>query len=685
MSKVNSFKKGLFPHDGVGICAQFTPRFFYYLSIMISSMGLLVQTAGAAPLSHLPMVGAVTDQSVNIWMRTDGLTSAAVQYQPAGGDWSQALTSGSIDLLAENDFTGLIPITGLSAESQHDYRVVLDGFVQPESTSVFKTLTSKGAGTKFSFVFSSCIKYSYGPHSIFEKMAAHQPDFALLIGDNMYIETSSWTEMDLWPLYKDNRDIYFQDFADHIPILTIWDDHDYGINDDDQSNPYKVESRAAFGKYWANPPYVEENGSIYYQFSAGDTEFFMLDTRWNRDPGVTMLGATQLQWLKDQLLASTAKFKFIVSSVPWSYIWAPRTDSWRGFPEERDNLFDFIAQNNIKNVTLFSGDRHVSGAFQIDYPVFQIGSNIQGFYAFSLSPLGAGTATPPTYDDPEVLFFEGDDLYYGLIRVDTTITPSVFQIEYYRGSDDQLTYSLTVQEIEPSLPTILTESLPGGNAASPYNTQSLSAWGGIPPYEWEVVLGSLPGGLSLDPSGVISGTPNEGGAFTFTVEVQDSVLATDSRELSIGIEACDGFDTDGDGLIDEGFPDTDGDGQADCVDPDDDNDGLPDSWEIQYGLDPLDDTGNDGASGDPDGDGFTNLQEYQGGTAPTNPNSKPWSGSSSSNYAIASASTDGGGGSINHSSFSVLPGVVGQGVTGGVVQSINYQADSGFAAHVVLN
>ena len=54
---------------------------------------------------------------------------------------------------------------------------------------------------------------------------------------------------------------------------------------------------------------------------------------------------------------------------------------------------------------------------------------------------------------------------------------------------------------------------------------------------------------------------------------------------------------------------------------DTDGDGLPDAWELANQLNPNDIASQHGASGDPDFDGLTNLQEYLAGTNPMNPDS----------------------------------------------------------------
>lgn len=49
---------------------------------------------------------------------------------------------------------------------------------------------------------------------------------------------------------------------------------------------------------------------------------------------------------------------------------------------------------------------------------------------------------------------------------------------------------------------------------------------------------------------------------------------------------------------------------------DSDGDGMPDVWEGRYGLDPRSAVGSDGANGDPDGDGVSNLAEFRAHSNP---------------------------------------------------------------------
>jgi len=84
---------------------------------------------------------------------------------------------------------------------------------------------------------------------------------------------------------------------------------------------------------------------------------------------------------------------------------------------------------------------------------------------------------------------------------------------------------------------IATASLPDGAIGVAYS-QTVEAVGGVVPYTWSILSGSLPVGLSLAAStGVISGTPTNYRSSSFTVKVRDSqaLAKTATKALSIGV------------------------------------------------------------------------------------------------------------------------------------------------------
>jgi len=87
--------------------------------------------------------------------------------------------------------------------------------------------------------------------------------------------------------------------------------------------------------------------------------------------------------------------------------------------------------------------------------------------------------------------------------------------------------------------TLATSSLPAGTQGTAYS-QTLTTGGGTSPYSWALVSGSsLPTGLTLSTTGVISGTPTGSGTTSFTVKVTDSSspLQTAQATLSVTIAA----------------------------------------------------------------------------------------------------------------------------------------------------
>ena len=87
-------------------------------------------------------------------------------------------------------------------------------------------------------------------------------------------------------------------------------------------------------------------------------------------------------------------------------------------------------------------------------------------------------------------------------------------------------------------------SLPAGNAGTAYVAQ-LAATGGTPPYSWSVTAGTLPGGIVLSTTGLLSGTPGSAGSDNPTFTVTDAANQTASASLALTVNAATGTVPDG--------------------------------------------------------------------------------------------------------------------------------------------
>ncbi|KAG8693905.1 hypothetical protein FRC08_008819 [Ceratobasidium sp. 394] len=263
-------------------------------------------------------------------------------------------------------------------------------------------------------------------------------EFLMFMGDFIYADVPYYfgdTLQAYWRLY---RRVYasksFRRIYERLPVYNIYDDHEFknnfGADGNDSTPPYPNASNA-YDIYngQANPD-SKTGGDYYYDFRYGDTAFFVMDTRRYRSPpppksypfpislftplieavaegrnpfeayfgeprtaesagepvpesARTMLGEAQLAalhtWIAD--VNRTATWKFVVSSVPLTAMWAGydgHVDLWAGYMHERDTVLSLLG--SVPNVVVLSGDRHEFAA--VEFP--------RGKYVvreFSTSPL----------------------------------------------------------------------------------------------------------------------------------------------------------------------------------------------------------------------------------------------------------------------------------------------------------
>lgn len=98
-------------------------------------------------------------------------------------------------------------------------------------------------------------------------------------------------------------------------------------------------------------------------------------------------------------------------------------------------------------------------------------------------------------------------------------------------------YSLTVTQTCPTITVSPTNPTLTPGTMGTFYSQTFTQTGGTGTITWSNPGGGLPGGLSLNSSGVLSGTPTATGTFSFTIRATDQNNCTGQRQYTLVINA----------------------------------------------------------------------------------------------------------------------------------------------------
>ena len=245
------------------------------------------------------------------------------------------------------------------------------------------------------FAFGSCLNENRDM-KIWDVIAAQNPQAFLLIGDNVYGDTRPTNGADIPTLaasYKKlNSRLEFDRFRRSVPMMTAWDDHDYGANDAGGAFAFKEWAEKAYETYWGSSDEVKSRPGVYESRIVGPkgkrVQFIMLDGRFfrsdlatmpyrdpgptlgwyipNMDPKATILGQSQWDWLAQEL-EKPADVRFIISSTQ-VITDAHNFEGWTNFPKERERLYALLGQKGVNNAIFLTGDRHSGGFYKTNAP-----------------------------------------------------------------------------------------------------------------------------------------------------------------------------------------------------------------------------------------------------------------------------------------------------------------------------
>ena len=222
-----------------------------------------------------------------------------------------------------------------------------------------------------------------------------------------------------------------------------------------------------------------------------------------------------------------------LAKITFQAVGAAGTTSPLTLPPENFGLFDGLGMKIIP-------DSVISGSIDIGISIINNSlPDVTRGLPYSCTMSASGGITPYTWIATGLPAVLSIDSSTGLISGTTTTAAGQYPV-IITVTDSTSPTHWTKSKTLPMVvyePLVITSAspLPTGRAGTSYS-QNLTAAGGLSPYSWSIQSGTLPAGLSLSASGLISGTPtNISNSTSIVFKVTDSRGVTATKELAIAI------------------------------------------------------------------------------------------------------------------------------------------------------
>lgn len=363
----------------------------------------------ATSLLNGPMLSDLTYREAQIWTQTESPAVVAVHYFETENPDKKFVTP-KIKTEEANACIVNFVLGKIEPNKNYTYGIEIDGSISSKEYT-FDSLNyyyerEPAPDIKVAILGAHyAVEQGFEPpyrklgdgYSIFKKVYETQPDLVLWAGNTAHLRKSDIDSLSgYFKRFSFARSlIQPKELIAEIPNLGIWSYNDYGTVNSGKEMPLKHTAQKAFSKFWPKTASVDHQNTFCYTHKISDTEFFFLDVQSQRKTYTsayeepTILGKEQIEWLKNALLSSTAKFKIIVSGAP--ILNPSKSEKNLSFAQnEKRNLIDLLKSCKISGLFFISGGSYKGELTRLVH---------SSHYSFFDLTVGPSTAMPISKDE----------------------------------------------------------------------------------------------------------------------------------------------------------------------------------------------------------------------------------------------------------------------------------------------